>query len=677
MRFSGTDNLNNCFLVVLKSSASLRPGLVLGHYPQRESALSGRLDRFSAHVSGAIRQAVLNYVRPNSSVFIDSVNEYGSDLTQLNEAALAHERNELRKDLSIDGLTDQAIARSFAMIREVSDRILGLRHFDTQLTGGWVMIQGKIAEMQTGEGKTLTATLPACTAALSGIPVHVITVNDYLVQRDAEWMKPVYQALGLSVGVIIEGMSPEDRRAAYACDVTYCTNKQLVFDYLKDRIVMGHNTGNVRYELDRLYDDGKQSSQVLLRGLCFAIVDEADSVLVDEARTPLIISKATDAKEEGKVYEQALSMATELKVDIDYCLLPQQRTVELTQKGKDKIGDYADTIGGVWLGVKRRENYIRQALCAINYFICDTHYLVKDGKVLIIDEYTGRVMPDRSWEQGLHQMIEAKENCEITSQPITLARISYQRFFRRYLRLSGMTGTAKEISGELWAVYGLGTAVVPSNKPQKRINYGMRIYPTATSKWNAIICRVHLMLEKGRPVLIGTRSVAASEHLSNLLTDIGIQHNVLNARQDKDEAEIIARAGERGRVTVATNMAGRGTDIHLSEGVCEIGGLHVIATEQHEARRIDRQLFGRSARQGDNGSYEYVLSIEDEIITKYSPAWLRGLNQSVASSSNFTSRLCISTAQWIAEYRHAQIRRELLTMDEHLGSMLSYSGQPE
>lgn len=434
-------------------------------------------------------------------------------------------------------------------------------------------------------------------------------------------MRPVYSALGLSVGLISEGMTPEQRRAAYASDVTYCTNKQLVFDYLKDRIVMGHNSGPLRFELDSLCNDGKQQSQILLRGLCFAIVDEADSVLVDEARTPLIISRPSDTRKEPQIYEQALEMATELEPLSDFKLIQQERAVELTRQGKDKIAGYGETLGGIWRGQRHRESLIRQALSALHFFIRDTHYLVQDGKVLIIDEYTGRLMPDRSWEQGLHQLIEAKEGCEISAQPETLARISYQRFFRRYLHLSGMTGTAREITGELSAVYGLGSLVIPTHKPQLRQNLGSRVYPDLDRKYNAILARIHEMREVGRPVLVGTRSVAASEQLSQLLDELSVPHSVLNARQDLEEAEIIAQAGKRGRVTVATNMAGRGTDIHLGESVSALGGLHVIATEQHEASRIDRQLFGRSARQGDPGSYEYILSLEDEIVQKFSPRW--------------------------------------------------------
>lgn len=661
----------------MKSSASLRPGVILGHYPQKASCENSRLDRIASQIEGSLRQLVPELKEKRFESFISLVDCHSEPLTAMNDDQLATVCRELKESLSASGLTDDSTAHCFALIREVAERTLGLRHFNTQLMGGWAMIKGKIAEMQTGEGKTLTATLPACTAALSGIPVHIITVNDYLAQRDSEWMGPIYKKLGLSVGLISEGLTPEQRRSAYECDVTYCTNKQLVFDYLKDRIVMGHNSGHLRYELDDLCNDGKQQGNVLLRGLCFAIVDEADSVLVDEAKTPLIISKQTDNHKESHIYEQALEMAAELEPTEDFKLIDQERAIELTKNGKAKLDSFGDTLGGLWRGKKRRENIVRQALSALNYFIKDTHYLVKDGKVLIIDEYTGRVMPDRSWEQGLHQLIEAKEGCPISSQPETLARISYQRFFRRYLHLAGMTGTAKEITGELWAVYGLGTMVIPSNKPQIRKNMGWRVYVNNDLKNNAILTRIYQMRTEGRPVLVGTRSVAASENLSELLQELDIPHKVLNARQDLNEAEIIAQAGMKGRVTVATNMAGRGTDIHLEEGVVDLGGLHVIATEQHEASRIDRQLFGRSARQGDPGSYEYILSLEDEIVTKFSPKWIWSLQSHTASPKSHFRKISVLISQKIAEYRHAQVRKELLRIDEHLGNMLSYSGQQE
>jgi preprotein translocase subunit SecA len=532
-----------------------------------------------------------------------------------------------------------------------------------------VMLEGKVAEMETGEGKTLTATLPACAAALAGIPVHIVTVNDFLVLRDAAWMKPLYGFFGLKVGTITEGMTPEARRAAYACDITYCTNKQLVFDYLKDRLMLGQEARPLHLQVEGLHAEYPRTGRLLLRGLCFVIVDEADSVLVDEARTPLIISNVADTAQETQVYLDAIAMARQLVSGVDFSIRPRERDVELTERGQRHAASLAEPYGGVWIGPRRREELIRRALSALHLFQRDKQYLLRGNKVQIIDEYTGRVMADRSWERGLHQMIEAKEGCAITGQQETLARISYQRFFRRYLRIAGMTGTAREVARELWSVYRLPVVTIPTNRPVRRVALPDRLYLTADAKWAAIVETVRRLHSEGRPVLVGTRSVAASEHLSELLAKDGLAPQVLNARQDQEEAKIIASAGERGRITVATNMAGRGTDIRLGPGVAEIGGLHVIATERHEARRIDRQLFGRGGRQGDPGSFEAVVSLEDEIV--------QGAFGSLAKRLAWAGAPLVGLAQRLAERHHAVIRRDLLRVDDHLSDLLAFTGRPE
>ncbi|MDX1514556.1 MAG: prepilin peptidase, partial [Gammaproteobacteria bacterium] len=452
---------------------------------------------------------------------------------------------------------------------------------------------------------------------LAGIPVHIVTVNDFLVMRDAAWMGPLYKALGLTVGTITEGMSMDDRRQAYGCDITYCTNKQLVFDYLKDRLMLGQESRRLHLQVESLHAEYPRVHRLLLRGLCYVIVDEADSVLVDEARTPLIISDVADTSQEEQIYSEAIAMARQLESGQDFSIRPRTREVDLTERGKSRAAALAEKHGGVWIGTRRREELIRRALTAIYLFHADKHYLVRGGTVQIVDEYTGRVMPDRSWERGLHQMIEAKEGCHISGQQETLARISYQRFFRRYLRLAGMTGTAREVARELWSVYRLPVVTIPTNRPIRRQRLPDQVYVTADAKWTAIVRLVREMTRKGRPVLVGTRSVAASEHLSELLTAAGLPHQVLNARQDQEEAEIIAGAGEHGRITVATNLAGRGTDIRLAPGVAQLGGLFVLATERHDARRIDRQLFGRGGRQGDPGSFQIIVSLEDELVKEF------------------------------------------------------------
>ncbi len=550
-----------------------------------------------------------------------------------------------------------------------------MRHFDVQLLGGWAMMRGKVAEMETGEGKTLTATLPAATAALAGIPVHIITVNDFLVARDAAWMKPLYDVLGLSVGTILEGMSPTDRRRAYGCSITYCTNKQVVFDYLKDRLLLQQENRALHLKIEALHRADPRVSRLMMRGLCFAVVDEADSVLVDEARTPLIISGGRGAGDEERVYRQALDAARRMLAGRDYLVSERERHVDLTDLGRAHAARLTNRYGGVWNVPGHRENIVRQALAALHLYLRDKHYIVDEGHVRIVDEYTGRVMADRSWERGLHQMVEAKEGLEISGRQETLARISYQRFFRRYLRLAGMTGTAREVAGELWAVYGLNTVRIPTNRPQARKIHSDLLYPTSQTKWQAIAVQVAELHKSGRPVLVGTRSVADSEHISGLLDEAGIQHSVLNARQNRTEAEIVAQAGQPGRVTVATNMAGRGTDIRLAPGVGEAGGLFVIASERHEAGRIDRQLFGRSGRQGDPGEGQAMVSLDDELVRSVFGSLLDRLRS--RHLPGWLGRMLFSWAQRTTERRHSAIRKRLLHSDESLQDLLAFSGRGE
>jgi preprotein translocase subunit SecA len=595
---------------------------------------------------------------------------------QLRESA-----RELRRQLRRDGLSDALVGEAFALVRETSGRLLGMRHFDSQLKGGWILMNGMIAEMETGEGKTLTATLPACTAALAGLPVHVITVNDYLVERDCELMRPVYEALGLTVGAATLEMSHAERQAAYRNDVVYCTNKTLVFDYLRDRILLASSSSSLHLKLEKLYGAGSRSRRLLLRGLHFAIVDEADSVLVDEARTPLIISSEVAPADEALVASQALELARKLALGDDFVMIRGERRVALTQAGHKRVVDLCRELGGVWAGALRREELVIQALTAQYLFERDDHYLVRDGKIQVIDEHTGRVMPDRSWSQGLHQLIECKEGCEITPRKESLARISYQRFFRRYVRLCGMTGTGSEVASELGSVYGLPVVRVATHRPSRRRHLPDRIFATAEEKWDRIVERVAALHEAGVPVLLGTRSVASSELASRLLSERGLEHQLLSAKQDEEEARIVAAAGERGCITIATNMAGRGTDIKLGDGVAELGGLHVILSERHEAGRIDRQLEGRCARQGDPGCFEAFLSLEDPLLDPYRGGLLelavRAVSAGGGSLAAAVRHRWIRFAQRATEKTHSRIRKALLKNDRQMGDILSFSGRPE
>jgi preprotein translocase subunit SecA len=614
--------------------------------------------------------------------FVRAVASHAKWATSLSAARLREEAAEVGAQLRERGFAAPLVAKAFSLVREAADRSINKRHFDVQVIGGRMMLNGMVAEMETGEGKTLTATLPAATAALAGIPVHIITVNDYLTGRDAEWMGPIYRALGLTVGTIVHGLDPGVRRIAYGANVTYCTNKEVAFDYLKDRIVLGRDPDRARLQVERLYEKRPRLDRLLLRGLHYGIIDEADSVLVDEARTPLIISGAESSEEsERATCQTALNLASEMVDGRHYTIDGHEHLVKLLDPGLEHLERASTKLSGVWGRRHWREQLVKQALAAQNLYLDGKQYLIREGKIQIIDEYTGRLMPDRSWEHGLHQMIEVKEGCEMTQRTEPLARISYQRFFRRYLWLAGMTGTAREVTGELWSVYRLATRHVPTNRPSQRHYWPTRSYATNDVKWNAVAERIEEMHKQGRPVLVGTRSVTASEHLSQLLKQRNLPHQLLNARQDLGEALIIAEAGRLGNITVATNMAGRGTDITLGPGVAALGGLHVIATELHEARRIDRQLFGRCARQGDPGSCEAFISAEDELPKLHSHGIWKLLRRAAANPRQFypsaLRSLNLRVAQRSAERLHRRMRRDLLKLDEHLDSTLAFSGRSE
>ena len=664
---------------LLSAAVLLRPGIADGFYPERPAVQTPWLQKMSHSLAGMLKAGDISTRQFGQT--IRAINHYGKLIENYDEAELTRTAGDLRSQLHKQGMTTDLTHRCFALVRETAHRTINMRHFDCQLMGGWVMVHGQLAEMETGEGKTLTATLAAATAALAGIPVHVVTVNDYLVNRDVETMGPIYRALGLSVAAVTADMDEPARRAGYSCDIAYCTNKQLAFDYLRDRILLGNDQGRLRLQLEKLHEQNARTGRLFLRGLCFAIVDEADSVLIDEARTPLIISRKRNSTEEEQSYRQAVALAAKLEAGRHFSIDQKARMVELNDEGKAHLAATAPSLGTVWKSARQRHELVHQALSAHYLYIRDRHYLVQDDKVKIIDENTGRVMPDRSWERGLHQMIEIKEDCKITGQQEHLARMTYQRFFRRYLRLAGMTGTAQEVKQELWSVYHLTVTRIATNRPTRRVESGRYIFADKTAKWSAIVTRIRMLQEKGRPVLVGTRSVSDSELLSDLLQEKGIEHRVLNARQDAHEAAIISGAGQKSSVTVATNMAGRGTDIPLGAGVAEIGGLHVISTEFNEARRIDRQLYGRCGRQGDPGSYESLLCLEDELLYNYlAPAVRSVLKKTIYLDISLTRRLCLSAmrlTQYARERQNLRRRRDLLQMDEQLGKMLAFSGRME
>jgi preprotein translocase subunit SecA len=599
------------------------------------------------------------------AAFPARVEQAAADLERLGDASLAVWVGSLRDRLQRQGLRSRLLAPAFAIVREVARRRLGMTHYDVQLMAGLAMARGAIAEMQTGEGKTLATTLPACTAALAGIPVHVVSANDYLVGRDAEAMRPLYEGLGLRVGAVGDAQRDPTRRAdAYACDVTYATTRSLAFDYLRDTIALRHG-----------------GDEVVLRGLCFAILDEADAVLIDEAHLPLVLASTSERVDELRTYRQALRLAAALRHGHDFRLDAAGRELSLLERGRVELERRAKRLGGVWSGARRRERWVTQALRALYAVRRDRDYLVQDGMIRIVDATTGRVSRDRSWEQGLHQLIELKEGCPPSTGRETVARISVQRFYRRYLRLAGTTGTAREAAGELRHVYGLGISRIPTRRPVRRADRGLRVFLEPRRKWMATVERVQEVHASGRPVLIGTASVAASEHLAALLGARGLPHQVLNGRQDADEARNIASAGREGRITVATQLAGRGTDIQLSAEAAAAGGLHVIATQRAPAGRLDRQLIGRCGRQGDPGSWERIFSLGDEPVVAHLPARLRQLAARMAPDAAPLPPRLGEILTWLAqraeEVERARQRRNLLALEADQSEVLAFSGRGE
>jgi len=576
------------------------------------------------------------------------VNDFEPRMMALSDAELTAKTSYFKERIKNGAELEDIIAEAFAAAREASRRTLLMRPFDVQVIGGLVLHEGKIAEMKTGEGKTLAATMPIYLNALLEKGVHVVTVNDYLAKRDAEWMGPIYKFLGMSVGVIVHGMDDDERRQAYNADITYGTNNEFGFDYLRD---------NMKFSLD----------EFVQREFHYAIVDEVDSILIDEARTPLIISGPSE--ESTDKYYRINQVIPRLKKEHDYTMDEKSRTVVLTEEGVGRVENILNVSNLYEPRNIEILHHVNQALKAHTLFKRDVDYLVKDGQVIIVDEFTGRVMPGRRYSDGLHQALEAKEKVKIENENQTLASITFQNYFRMYSKLAGMTGTADTEATEFKKIYNLDVLVIPTNMPMIRTDHSDIIYKTEMEKFNAVISEIKELHKETRPVLVGTISIEKSEQLSKYLSRTGIKHHVLNAKNHEKEAEIVAQAGQPGMVTISTNMAGRGTDIRLGEGVAELGGLHILGTERHESRRIDNQLRGRSGRQGDMGSSRFYLSLEDDLLRIFGAERISGIMDRIGIEENqpIEHRLiskAIENAQRRVEGQNFEMRKHLLEYDD-------------
>ncbi|MEP6790444.1 MAG: hypothetical protein ABI907_03675 [Ramlibacter sp.] len=640
------------------------PGVVWGDYPQRESeqrpwlpALGRRLRALAGGPGIGPYRRFAQRVREAPPV---------SDPPEFLRRLAA-----LRAAWAGGRVWDEAsLAEAFALACAALESSLGLSAYPSQVMAARIMLDGRLAEMATGEGKTVAIALAAAITTLGNTPVHVITANDYLASRDAQGMAPFFRALGIAVGVVTQPMNQAQRRAAWACGITYCTAKELVFDYLRDGLFRSRGLGDLEHRARRLGDAAQGGSGPLLRGLCMAIVDEADTVLIDEAGVPLILSQpGADAPDHGFL-QQAARQAGALRAGAHFEIAPNGRSVSLTEAGRGELAAWPVARLPVHNDRRHREDTVTLALTALYLLQRDRDYVVREGQVVIIDETTGRAAAGRAWSRGLHQLVEVKEGCAFTGRNDTVSQITFQRFFPRYLHLGGMSGTLAGSGGEMSEVYALSTVAVPPRLPSRRRELPLAVYPTTDALWHAAAARVQEIHRTGQPVLVGTASVADSEQLSAVLKAAGLPHAVLNARQDEAESELIAAAGQRGRITVATSMAGRGTDIQAGDGVDELGGLFVLLCQHNASRRIDRQFLGRAARQGRPGTVQVLLALDFPLLARL-PRWWRGL--ATRGLPQPLLRLTVRLPQWVAAYTGKKQRQTLCRVDGETERELSFN----
>jgi preprotein translocase subunit SecA len=665
------------------------PGLLWGDYPERRPTPKRWAERCSVALRDAadrLADAAGALLRMREARWLAQVHAAQAELLPLDDPMALQA---VRVALLRDGLTPLILAQAMALASQAAQRCLGIQPFDAQLIAARAVLGNRLAEMATGEGKTLAVALAAAVGALAGMPVHVVTANDYLVARDAQRLQPLYAALGLTVGWVVQADDTVARARAYDCDITYVTAKELVFDYLRDALTNAPSeTGGARRRRDALAQPlaRLQPSPVvpaLLRGLCMAIVDEADAILIDEARVPLILSQSADTAAAQDHAQHALRYAFTLRAGTDFHLDGAAMVAKLTDRGRERLDRAAESLAyasasPAWRNRLHREHAVCTALAALHLYRRDRHYLVRDGKVQIIDETTGRVAEGRVWSNGLQQLVEVQEGCEPSASMATVAQLTYQRFFPRYVRLGGLSGTLREARSELMATYGVSLRRVPLRRPCRRRVGPTQLFANHGVLWAAVAERVAQLHSSGRPVLVATDSVADAQALAQRITQRGLPHAVLHARNDHEEARVVAQAGQRGAITVTTNMAGRGTDIELGQGVEALGGLHVICCQLNSARRIDRQLAGRAARQGDAGSVETMLSLDSALLAHALPAPVLALLRRVAPVlPSWAVRALVRWPQWAEEQSQRVQRRRLIEHDERTERQLGFGGPSE
>lgn len=651
----------------------VRPGLRYGSSPlaKRSTVTSTILDRWIV----CLRTALSSMQVSHSHSWLVDIRDRVEALRSLGDFKRYQQFRHLARSASDKGHNTDTLAESLAHATFAANKALDLDPYDVQLLAVRALLCGQFVEMGTGEGKTLTMALAAAVSAFDGTPVHVLTASDYLAQRDAAWLTPFYTFLGLTVAFVLPDMSDAERRAAYRADVVHVTGKQVAFDWLRDGVAAKGSTNRLSAQLGNLTrsDSGASAKpyQPLLRGLCLAIVDEADSLLIDEARTPLVLAAPmADNTTEHEECVVALTLARLLHEGVDFEVSSGMRTVTLTSEGEDSLDTLATRVNGLWRASRYRDERVRNALTVLHCWFRDRDYVVNDNRIELVDPHTGRALQDRRLQQGLHGLLELKERCEVTPENDVVASLPFQHFFLNYVRLCGMSGTLREVRTELATVYGVNLVGVPPERPSQLIKHPTRVYSTTQAQQVALVEEVHGCLKQGRPVLIGTRTVEQSEAVSAVLEKNGISHQLLNAAQDANEAAVIAEAGIARQVTVATNMAGRGTDIHLGLGVSECGGLHVIALAFNDSCRLDRQLAGRAGRQGHPGTFIRLLSCEDLGLMDEVPKWLKGVLNSRSAAGqllgNVAAAIYIRCVQLKIERKHAAERHRALNTGKQL-----------